>query len=109
MIPKLIPDKRAWFIVGTGPHSKFMDVEMVNDMEDYSREYNRLFGNEHSFAYFCTLNERLEVIDWHCFYDYNDEENMKYLEEAKKDIIKIYKKWMKKTGHNSYICILDDD
>jgi hypothetical protein len=105
--PRLIPYKKAWFLIGTGPHSKGVDVEMVNDRGEYVSVYNRLFGEEHSFAYFCTLDETLEIIDWHSFYDFYDEENKKYLEQAKKEILKKYSKWMKKTGPDSYLCIMD--
>jgi hypothetical protein len=106
--PRLIPYKRGWFIVGTGPHSKEMDVEMVNDIEEYVSMFKRLFSGEHSFAYFCTLNENLEIIDWHSFYDFYDEENKNYVENAKKEILNKYSKYMKKVGDSFYICIVDD-
>jgi len=107
MVPKLIKENRAWFLVGTGPHSEHLDVEIVNDMDEYSRTYSRLFGNDHDFAYLCTLDETLEIIDWHTFYDINNVTTMEFLEQAKKDILKKYKKWMKKTGLNSYICVMN--
>jgi len=106
-IPRLIPYKRAWFIVGTGPHSKNMDIEMVNDMDEYARSYRNHFKGEFDFAYFCTLNEKLEIIDWHGFYDFYDEKNKKYVETARKEIIRRYPKYMKKIDKSSYVCIME--
>ena len=93
-LPKIIPHKKSWFIIGTGPNSKSFDIEMVDNMEEYSHAYERLFSGEYDFAYFCTLDENLEIIDWHTFYDYFDPINKESVIEVRKTILKKYKNYM---------------
>ena len=104
-VPKLIPWNGAWFLIGTGPHSEMFDIEMCFNMEEYSYAYRKLFGNEHSFAYFCTLDQDLEVIDWHTFYDYNDENNRELVNDVRTRILHEYKKYMKQVSAFGYRCI----
>ena len=94
-VPKLIPYGKVWFLVGTGPCSKFFDIELCLDMDDYCSAYKRLFDGEYDFAYFCTMNQNLEIIDWHTFYDYYDKHNQQILEEVRKIIAKKYPEHVK--------------
>ena len=98
--PKLIQHKKCWIIVDVIFGG--INIHLCNDLEEYCRTYSKLFSGEYNYAYLCTLDHNLEIIDWHNFWDGHDKENTELIEKARKLVLKKYKKQFVKTYGELY-------
>ncbi len=89
--PMLVPYNSVWFVCSNGP--TLDDITMCDSFEEVCSTFNKKFSGEWSFTYLCIMDDMLNVIDWHTFYDYF--ENKDDIKKIREIISKEYRKYLK--------------